>query len=392
MTLTSALHNEGSGYLDVLRTLRRGKNSAALHRRLITINQLASDLSAARDLNELRAGLAKAYAHWLPGVAVRLYADRGSRHTRNEVELCDIALTWTQTAGIPIYVEDTLVGSDENLEMPNPPRMSRSILTLPLRASGRTLGCLVLSSDRPKRFTRLDHNLSLLVAAHVAFALENLLTRQQLIQTNSRLKDQEQALAALDRQLQELAHKDDLTGLCNRRRLLAQLDGEIARIRRYGGELSCLMIDLDGFKPINDTYGHIAGDEVLGQLGVLFRNSCRDTDFIARYGGDEFTILLPETGVHGAACAAEKLRCRVNEHLFALGSGRLVALTISVGIVTISENGLMNAAEIISCADDALYCSKRGGGNAVFVSNRRGGGSRICQPAEPTLTHYACSA
>jgi diguanylate cyclase (GGDEF)-like protein len=392
MALNSALHHEGSGYLKMLQKMRRGKNSAGLHRRLITIHQLASDLSATRDLDDLRACLTGAYARWLPGVIVRLFPNEEDRSTRNEGAPRDIALTWTRSAGSPIYIEDTVLSSDVDLGAPNPPPTYRSIMALPLRASGRVLGCLVLISPRPKRFMTLDYNLSLLVAAHVASALENVLTRQQLIETNSRLLDQEQELTALNRQLQELAHKDDLTGLYNKRRLLTQLDGEIARVRRYGGELSCLMTDLDGFKPINDSYGHIAGDEVLGQLGALFRSSCRDTDFIARYGGDEFTVLLPQTGAHGAACAAEKLRRKVNEHLFTLASGQLVSLTISIGIVTMPEDGQMDASEIIACADDALYCSKHSGGNAVFAADRRGAGSRICQPYESTLTHYACIA
>jgi diguanylate cyclase (GGDEF)-like protein len=250
----------------------------------------------------------------------------------------------------------------------------------------------VIHTSRPKRFSPLDTRLAHLVAAHVSSALHNILTQQRLAEASCRLRDQERKLAEMVAQLQELAHKDDLTGLNNKRSLLAQLDSEISRSRRYGGELSCLMIDLDGFKPINDTFGHLAGDQVLRQLGDLFLSCCRDSDFIARYGGDEFTVVLPQTGAQGAACAAEKLRAKVKEHLFAVDTGQHVSLSLSIGVVTCSEKTRLESSEILARADAALYCAKRAGGDAIYAVNRFGSESRICQPDKSPLTQYASIA
>jgi len=206
-----------------------------------------------------------------------------------------------------------------------------------------------------------------LVAAHLSSSLENVLTRQELANANARLRDHDIRLMQLNLQLQQLAHTDDATGLFNKRRLFEQLQAEIARARRYGEILSCLMLDIDEFKQVNDTYGHQAGDEVLRQIGSLLRRSLRVTDFVARYGGEEFTVLLPRTDNSGAYRVAENLRRTMKAYEFILSSAR-VHLTVSIGIASCTKFDKLDAQQIILRADNALYRAKRSGRDRVCFS------------------------
>jgi diguanylate cyclase (GGDEF)-like protein len=391
MASNAILHGEDRGFFKAFPKVRAGKSGANLHRRLIVIHQLAADLMAAADAVELQHCLDSTLGGWLPSATIRLFSNPGNHH-RRAAGSGDDPIGWTRGAGIPVIIENTLADLYPEEELHPPEANSRAIISLPLRSSGHVLGCLVIHSAKPGRFTPLDCYLASLVAAHVVSALENIFTRRQLREASRRYHEQEQKLMELHRQLQKLAHTDELTALYNKRRLQSQLENEVSRARRYGSKISCLMIDLDRFKPINDTHGHMAGDQVLAELGSIFRKSSRESDFIARYGGDEFTILLPQTDARGALCAAEKLRRKVEEHRFDLGNGQQVSLTLSIGVTTSPDQGPLDAHQIISRADEAMYLAKRAGGNAICASTCDEGGSRICQPAEPALTQLACSA
>jgi diguanylate cyclase (GGDEF)-like protein len=367
----------------------RDRSAPVPYRRLIAVNRLVSQLAGAGSLQELQRCLTSAYAVWQPGAVICLSINEADTVTREESPNCGGPAVGALQPIIPLPIDNALKSNDlpreaEPLSVP-----SRSVYTFPLLALNRLLGYLEITSIHPRRFTALDCRLSLLVASQVALSLENIAAREKLGEVQSRLLDQEQRLVELHQRLQEQAHTDDLTGLFNRRRLIAQLEGEIARVWRYGGELSCLMIDIDGFKPVNDTCGHLAGDQVLRQLGDIFRRSCRATDFIARYGGDEFTVLLPQTDAVGAACAAEKLRREVQQHRFLVGSGQAVNLSISIGVTTCADPEWLSAAEVISRADRALYGAKRAGGDMIFKAGSPEEGSIICQIDEPALTQYA---
>lgn len=163
---------------------------------------------------------------------------------------------------------------------------------------------------------------------------------------------------------QVLATIDPLTGCLNRRALSDRLTAEMDRARRYGLALSVLMIDLDRFKDVNDTHGHLTGDSVLRQLGDLLRREVRSVDVVARYGGEEFLALLPETGPQGALVFAERLRERVADYDFG-EAGKSLFVTISVGVGSMQPGSDVDASGLIARSDAALYRAKHEGRNLV---------------------------
>lgn len=155
---------------------------------------------------------------------------------------------------------------------------------------------------------------------------------------------------------------DGLTQIHNKRYLMETLEREIPRARRHGRPLSVVMFDIDHFKRINDTYGHLAGDYVLKELATLVKSRLRPDDVVGRYGGEEFCALLPETPVAGAAAIAEDLRRRVQERRFVF-EGEHIPITVSLGCAELS--GEMDVLSLLKAADERLYEAKRGGRNRV---------------------------
>ena len=168
---------------------------------------------------------------------------------------------------------------------------------------------------------------------------------------------------AMRQRLIELVGTDPLTGCLNRRALEMRLRREWRAAKRRGSPLAVLAVDLDNFKPINDTWGHPAGDTVLKELADVMRQTVRDTDVIARVGGDEFVLLLPDTGWQGAITLAERLRRGVDEETFA---GTLeIPLTVSIGIALARGTDDVRANDLLEEADRSLYRAKSGGRNRI---------------------------
>jgi len=179
-----------------------------------------------------------------------------------------------------------------------------------------------------------------------------------------------EALVEKNKELEVLSITDSLTGLHNRKHLMETLTGEIVRSRRYERPFALLIIDIDHFKNFNDTYGHLAGDEVLRRMGDVFRSSIRSCDFAARYGGEEFIVLMPEIGPDDGVQAAERIRqIAADEKIDA--NGHSVNVTLSMGVASFPDHG-DDAQAIISKADAALYQAKKRGRNRVVLA----GGTR----------------
>jgi len=160
------------------------------------------------------------------------------------------------------------------------------------------------------------------------------------------------------------ANHDDLTGLANRRFLTSHAQLELQRAKRYDYDLSLLMIDIDHFKNINDVHGHQAGDIALVQLSELMISTLREHDLISRIGGEEFTILLPETNLNSAVEIAERMRVLIEQHTFEIFTHLKLNLTISIGVATLSKE-VPDFISLLSCADQQLYRAKANGRNCV---------------------------
>jgi diguanylate cyclase (GGDEF)-like protein len=167
-------------------------------------------------------------------------------------------------------------------------------------------------------------------------------------------------------ELERLASTDPLTGMFNRRLLFMRLEQELARARRVAADLCLVYLDIDHFKKINDTYGHLAGDEILKRLARIMNTVLRKSDVMARMGGEEFLIMLPDTGEEGARYIAERLRAIVEEALFDF-EGQRIHVTVSFGVVHAGPDNTDGPDHLVRKADQALYFSKHNGRNRVSV-------------------------
>ena len=221
-------------------------------------------------------------------------------------------------------------------------------LCVPLIANGRLVGVVQATrkSGAADAFTQEDAQVVELVCASLATALAN-------------------ALAYKDATRQTLI--DDLTRLYNVRHLYQTLEGELRRARRYGTSVSVVFMDLDGFKLVNDAYGHRAGSATLTEVAKVISRSVRESDFVARYGGDEFVLMLPETTAKRALQMAERVRLRIAGHRFKGGIGADIFLTASFGVASFPEHG-SKAEKLIELADAAMYEAKQRNKNNVMLA------------------------
>ncbi len=177
------------------------------------------------------------------------------------------------------------------------------------------------------------------------------------------------ALSEANLQLAEVARADPLTGLLNRRGFLEEASTEVQRFYRSGRTFSLVLGDVDHFKRFNDNYGHACGDYVLKRVSNILTERLRDVDRVARWGGEEFILLLPETDTEGAAVVAEKLREAVEQNLVAFDDQRL-SITMTFGIAAFRKGESLDAC--IARADTALYHGKENGRNKVMIGNYKG--------------------
>lgn len=178
------------------------------------------------------------------------------------------------------------------------------------------------------------------------------------------LKQKTQDLEKMLSRVEAVAHIDPLTGLANRRRFESVLGIEFKRARRYNLPLSCLVIDLDHFKLVNDRHGHLAGDAVLKETARIIQSNIRELDAVARWGGEEFIILTPNTEQSNALVVGEKIRLAVAEGVHINGS----RITASIGVAGLPHMDVETAKHLVHAADVALYDAKRGGRNRVCAA------------------------
>ncbi len=199
------------------------------------------------------------------------------------------------------------------------------------------------------------------VDARISAMLEKRDLYQALERANARLR-------VTNEKLKRTLITDEKTRLYNYRYFCDRAAEEFKRARRYESDLACLMVDLDHFKKLNDTLGHLKGDRLLRELGKVLRVAARETDFVARYGGEEFAILCPHTDAAEAAVVAERIRKAVEEHVFHL-DGTTARITVSLGVAGWPlSRSLRSATDLIAAADAALYDAKHLGRNRVVVA------------------------
>jgi diguanylate cyclase (GGDEF)-like protein len=206
------------------------------------------------------------------------------------------------------------------------------------------------------------------LSARVKSMLRLKALQDALLEKNRQLDRANQELEKRRQELLELSRTDALTGLANRRLFDERLEAEFQRSSRYRSPLSCLMMDLDHFKRLNDQWGHAFGDEVLRQVAAAARRALRDVDLLARYGGEELVALLPETGLAEAVLVAERVRAGVEGlRLAARVEGRTGAVrcTASLGVATFPGPGVDSGPTLVAAADACLYAAKAAGRNRV---------------------------
>ncbi|HEX8143719.1 MAG TPA: sensor domain-containing diguanylate cyclase [Pyrinomonadaceae bacterium] len=222
------------------------------------------------------------------------------------------------------------------------------ILAVPLLSGERVLGVLeaVREGEGARLFSRADASLLGALALPIASALSN----------SVRIAEAER-----------LSLTDDLTKLHNARFLRQFLLSEIKRARRYGSTVAAFFLDLDDFKGINDGHGHLVGSHVLMEMAAVILSSVRDTDIVARYGGDEFVIILPESGLEQVLLVAERVRERIARHQFHGGRGLSLRLTASFGVAAFPQHA-QSPQQLIACADRAMYEAKAANKNCIRLA------------------------
>jgi diguanylate cyclase (GGDEF)-like protein len=304
----------------------QGRDELALLGR--TFNQMASQLQTR--LDELTAERAR-----LRDVISRFGAALGATHDLDQLRrvIVETAIEATGAAG------GVVVGEAGDLVRSGAPDKGAERIEVPLKAGRIDFGSLILFGDE---FTDDDRMAAASLAAQAVVALEN---------------------ARLHRIVEKQARIDGLTALANRRHFEDQLAAERARVERFGGPLAVVIADLDGFKDVNDRFGHPAGDVVLREFARTLEEGIRDIDLAARWGGEEFVLLLPGTDLGGAARVAERIRQALAARVILSAAGEPIAVTASFGVAAHAGSG--RADQLLATADAALYEAKRGGKNRV---------------------------
>lgn len=339
--------------LDAQSAATQGERNADLL--LLTATQLQDQ----RSIGDLGASLCTAASHMMGTKRVALvrwnaarasgevaYAIRGHLVPTGSVVTPESQVGAACVGDYPVLIEDArdrsrgfvVFGGDEEQHPLG------ALAIIPLRGIDGVIGALVMESESPIPITPTDAKNLRLLGVMAAHALE---TVWEIEEINRR------------------ARTDALTGLANRQQFEERLSRIVLETNRFGGSCTLIVIDIDRFKQVNDTYGHQTGDEVLKRVAIVLQEEVRNVDLCARYGGEEMALLLPQTDLAGGCQLAERLRSAVGDKPVVIG-GREIHVTISLGVATYPE-GARDRDELFSAADRALYGAKRAGRNKVVA-------------------------
>ncbi len=348
---------------DITDRRRMQEENERRSRQLALLHETSVELSAELNLNELLQAIARRALDLIGGVYCNCYLYQPEQNLMERVAAAGQELFPTKTlrkrgegfvghiwaTGAPLLVDDYRSWPVRKREYDSFP--SRALVGAPIRWGDDFLGVLDIMSYAPHRYTQTDMDMLCMFAMQAAIAIRN---------------------ARLYTQIEQIAVTDELTGLFNRRGFFPQGEREFERAVRFNRPLAAVMFDIDHFKRVNDTHGHLAGDQVLQALAVCFRQNTRGIDVVGRYGGEEFIILLPETLLPEAIQIAERLRLSIAELSIpvcpANGDSTTinVRITASAGIAVVMPD-VRTLNILIDLTDQALYRAKAAGRNRIVV-------------------------
>ncbi|GBE05231.1 MAG TPA: sensor domain-containing diguanylate cyclase [Nitrospirae bacterium] len=255
---------------------------------------------------------------------------------------------WVAKEGVPVIVPD--VGCDARFSGKIDKLLdfkTRSLMCIPIKIEDKVIGVLeIVNKVTGEPFTKDDLDLILKFVNHAAMAIER---------------------ASLYLKMEELTLTDDVTNLFNTRYLNRAIEIEIERSDRYGSPFTVIFMDIDSFKKVNDQHGHLVGGKVLREMSQLLLNSLRTVDIVARYGGDEFVVVLPQTTPKAGFYVGERLRKAVEQHVFLKNEGYHLRITASFGVASYPENA-KSKEELFRIADEAMYKGKFSTKNIVYAA------------------------
>jgi diguanylate cyclase (GGDEF)-like protein len=363
LSLLNTLATQVSGLIYNVQLYQASQRQAE---HLAVLNRVAKAISTTLELNKLLELIYEQLSTVIPSdtyfvslfnpqeslLDIRILINNGKRHKPARIPLGKDLASWVIETKQPLLVQNL---SKEKDTLPFKPivlgqdRIPESWLAVPIMTGDQALGILALASLRPYAYDEEDVILMSNVASQAALAIDN---------------------ARRHAEVKEQARRDSMTGAYNHGHLLVGLNEEVERASQKNSSVSLIMLDIDHFKEYNDTYGHVIGDEVLCLLVKAIQSHVKKEDIVGRWGGEEFSVALPEASTSQALVVAERIRSTLASMELTDKSGNLIPKpTVSQGVATYPQDA-KDAAELVDIADEALYVAKQRGRDQIMVAVR----------------------